>query len=126
MRAATHDAARTVTSGLTLRGDELELLPGEKDNVNLRYIEELASALDDIQNHPAFANVASAAPLKVTRNAKESGTQSPFNASECEVALKTPLQSYTAGFNLFWIDWHWSATPGVPRSEEHTSELQSH
>jgi hypothetical protein len=95
-------------------GVEIELRPGEKDNLNSKYIEALAHAWNVIQDNDVFRGIMSAMPLQVTQNSKESGTQAPFDRNMYEQALNTQAKSYTVGINLFWINLQWSATPGVP------------
>ena len=84
---------------------EIELRPGEKDNANLSYIERLNTALTNIMDHPVFAGIQSADSLGIN--------QAPFDTRSYEDALKNAC-SYTCGINLFWLDFMWSATPGVP------------
>ena len=93
---------------------EIELRPGERDNSNLAYIEKLAEAWALIQDHDVFRGIQSAAPLAITDDVADSGSQHPFELISYTRALASGSQTYTAGINLFWIDLQWSATPGVP------------
>ena len=93
---------------------EIELRPGERGNSNLAYIEKLAEAWALIQDHDVFRGTQSAAPLAITDDVADSGSQRPFELIFYTRALASGSQTYTAGINLFWIDLQWSATPGVP------------
>ena len=93
---------------------EIELRPGERDNSNLAYIEKLAEAWARIQDHDVFRGIQSAAPLAITDDVADSGSQHPFELISYTRALASGSQTYTDGIILFWIDLQWSATPGVP------------
>jgi hypothetical protein len=93
---------------------EIELRPGERDNLNLTYVDALTEACQVISDHHIFQGITEAMPLSVSGNALDSGNQAPFDVNQYKHALRTASQSYTAGINLFWIDPLWSATPGVP------------
>ncbi|MFM7987233.1 MAG: hypothetical protein ACKPKO_48765, partial [Candidatus Fonsibacter sp.] len=92
---------------------EIALRPGERGNSNLAYIEKLAEAWALIQDHDGFRGIHSAAPLAITDDVADSGSQHPFELIYDTRALASS-QTYTAGINLFWIDLQWSATPDVP------------
>ena len=104
----------TATATTALKSTDVELRPGELDEVNLAYIEKLEAAWGLIQDHDIFHNIQAASPACITGNVAESGTQAPFDLQCYQDALKTASKSYTAGINLFWINLQWSATPGVP------------
>ena len=80
----------------------------------MAYIEKLADAWACIQDHDVFRGIQSAAPLAITDDVADSGSQHPFELIYYTRALASGSQTYTAGINLFWIDLQWSATPGVP------------
>ncbi len=112
-------------SAFALKGNEIGLRPGEKGCASFRYLKDLASAWELIQDNPVFNKGTPAMPLKVLQDAVESGTQAPLSQMECEMVLKASLQTYTAGVNLFWIALHWPATPGVPLRVKATEHLAS-
>ena len=56
-------------------GIEIELRPGDRDNFSLAYIEKLADAWTCIQDHDVFRGIASAAPLAITGDVADSGSQ---------------------------------------------------
>ena len=93
---------------------KVELPNGEADKANLSYIDLVQKAKDVIDNHPLFRNIESELPLKITANKTESGVQTPFDSEECKHALRAQSKMYTCGVNLFWINFLWSPTPGVP------------
>ena len=92
----------------------MELPNGEADKANLSYIDLVQKAKDVIDNHPLFRNIESELPLQITANKTESGVQTPFDGEECKHALRAQSKMYTCGVNLFWINFLWSPTPGVP------------
>ena len=57
---------------------EIELRPGERGNSNLAYIEKLAEAWAHIQDHDVFRGIQSAAPLAITDDVADSGSQHLF------------------------------------------------
>ena len=88
----------------------IELAQGEKDHANLTYITKVHEALTKIKDHPCFAMIEQSDALSVG----EGGSQSPFDLKDFKTAISGPSLSYTAGINLFWCDFLWTATPGVP------------
>ena len=67
---------------------EIQLRPGERDNSNLAYIEKLAEAWPLIQDHDVFRGIQSAAPLAITDDVADSGSQHAYelisyNAGTC-------------------------------------------
>ena len=93
---------------------KVELPNGEADKANLSYIDLVQKAKDVIDNHPLFRNIESELPLQITANKTESGVQTPFDSEACKHALRAQSKMYTCGVNLFWINFLWSPTPGVP------------
>ena len=114
LAAAPPPVVRPAVAGSVGIVTEIELRPGERDNSNLAYIEKLAEAWARIQDHDVFRGIQSAAPLAITDDVADSGSQHPFELISYTRALASGSQTYTAGINLFWIDLQWSATPGVP------------
>ena len=41
----------------------------------------------------------------------------PFNAEDFKISMAS-VQQYSAGCNLFWINWYYAACPGIPISTE--------
>ena len=80
-----------------------QLRPGERGNSNSAYIEKLADAWSCIQDHDVFRDIQSAAPLAITYDVADSGSQHPFELIYYTRALASASQTYTAGINLFWI-----------------------
>ena len=114
LAAAPPPVVRPAVAGSVGIVTEIELRPGERDNSNLAYIEKLAEAWARIQDHDVFRGIQSAAPLAITDDVADSGSQHPFELISYTRALASGSQTYTAGINLFWIDLQWCATPGVP------------
>ena len=67
-----------------------------------------------MQDHDVCRGIQSAAPLAITDDVADSGSQHPFELIYSTRALASGSQTYTAGINLFWIDLQWNATPGAP------------
>jgi len=106
----------------TGRGAEPPPHPKMTNGLNQYYIESLQDAINMILDHRVFHGILDAMPLSVSGNARDSGSQAPFNLKQYQQALRSGSHSYTAGINLFWIDPLFSATPAVPariRAIEH-------
>ena len=69
----------------------------------MAYIEKLADAWACIQDLDVFRGIQSAAPLAITDDVADSGSQHPFELIYYTRALASGSQTYTAGINLFWI-----------------------
>ena len=113
--AAPPPVVRPAVAGSVGILTEIELRPGERDNCNLAYIEKLAEAWARIQNHDDFRGIQSAAPLAITDDVADSGSQHPFEFISYTRALASGSQTYTAGINLFGLICH-GAPPRACRS----------
>ena len=95
----------------------LELRHGEVDRANSDHLHKVEEALGTLSGHALFHNMVQEDPLGITATVGESGNLQPFDLDVYHRAIAS-AGKYTAGGNLFWIDFRWSATPGVPvRSE---------
>ena len=86
------------------------------------YITTLTEAWALVSDHPNFNNVQQAIPLSLA----EGGAQVPYKLADYLLALSvggnggqpplelTPNARFTCAINLAWLDFQWSATPGVP------------
>ena len=76
--AAPPQVVRPAVAGSVGIVAEIELRRGERDNSVLAYIEKLAEAWARIQDHDVFRGIQSAAPLAITNDVADSGSQHPF------------------------------------------------
>jgi hypothetical protein len=62
-----------------------------------------------------FAEISAESPLNIAanRSAETSGLQAPFAQGSYDASMSKNSE-YTAGINIFWHDWHYTATPGIP------------
>ncbi len=90
----------------------LELRQGEVDKANTEYNLALEAALDTLEGHDIFKNMVQCEPRAISDSATDTGFQSVFDTDMYTRAIASG--TYTAGGNLFWVDFRWSATPGVP------------
>ena len=87
----------------------IELKPGDADANNVAYHTLVLEAWDEVRDHPKFKQITEASPLDF----KAGGSQAPFCQKEFTKAMKTNGE-YTCAVNLAWVDFTWTATPGVP------------
>ena len=100
-----------------------ELKDGEQDVQNVDFIKRLEWAWGVVSTHPMFRGIQEATPLPLG----EGGSQAPYKHSDYLLALGDikklepgcqwhfpPERRYTCAINLAWVDFQWSATPGVP------------
>ena len=114
-KAAAQAAAAAPAAPLNLT---IQLQGGEQDLQNVDYIAKLTEAWTLVSNHPNFENIQQASPLSLA----EGGAQVPYKHSDYLLALGgtrrevqlTPKARFTCAINLAWVDFQWSATPGVP------------
>ena len=118
-KAAAQAAAAAPAAALNLT---IQLQGGEQDLQNVAYITTLTEAWALVSDHPNFENIQQASPLSLT----EGGAQVPYRLHDYLLALSvggnggqppldlTPKARFTCAINLAWLDFQWSATPGVP------------
>ena len=101
-----------------------QLKDGEQDVQNVDFIKQLTLAWGLVSTHPKFVGIQEATPLTLG----EGGSQAPYKHSDYLLALGgkevepgclaqwhfCPDRTYTCAINLAWVDFQWSATPGVP------------
>ncbi len=88
------------------------------------YLAALDSDIQVIQNH--FKGIGSMPPSKIQRGQDEvCGIQEPFHAQSAKTALGRQ-GAYIAGINVFSLDLHRSAAPGVPLSRKRVAALGDH
>ena len=107
-----------------------QLKDGEQDVQNAHFHELLKLAWGLVSTHPMFRGIQQANPLPLG----EGGSQAPYKHSHYLLALSgksevelgsqaqplrpaytyTTYRTYTCAINLAWVDFQWSATPGVP------------
>ena len=101
-----------------------QLKDGEQDVQNVDFIKQLKLAWGLVSTHPMFVGIQEATPLPLG----EGGSQAPYKHSDYLLALGgkevepgslaqwdfCPGRTYTCAINLAWVDFLWSATPGVP------------
>ena len=96
-----------------------QLQGGEQDVQNVDFITELTNAWTRVSNH--IVGIQEATPLTLG----EGGSQAPYKHSDYLLALGgstaepqtghfPPKARFTCAINLAWVDFQWSATPGVP------------
>ena len=106
----------------------IQLKDGEQDVQNAFFHDVLKGAWQIVSTHPMFRGIQEADPLPLG----EGGSQAPFKHSDYLLALGgksevelgsqpllpahtyTTYRTYTCAINLAWVDFQWSATPGVP------------
>ena len=111
-KAAAQAAAAAPVAPMNLT---IQLQGGEQDLQNVDYITKLTEAWTLVSNHPNFNNIQQAIPLTLAKG----GAQVPYKHSDYLLALGgprelTPKARFTCAINLAWVDFQWSATPGVP------------
>ena len=62
-----------------------------------------------VQNHDLFRGIESEPPSSIDKG----GGQRPFSQKDLDT-ICAEEDSYTCNINLAWIDWNYSATPGIP------------
>ena len=101
----------------------LELRQGEVDKANTKYLMAVEEALLSLENCEVFKDLVQCEPRGISDLATDSGFQAVFDQEMYAKAIATG--TYTAGGNLFWLDFRWSATPGVPLRLEAVKDLAS-
>ena len=104
-------------------GFSLELRHGEVDRANTDYKLALENALETLEGHDIFKNMVQCEPREISDSAQDTGFQCVFDNDLYMKAIASG--TYTAGGNLFWLDFRWSATPGVPLRLDAVKDLAS-
>lgn len=91
----------------------------EQHGRNAIHYEQVLQWRGMIEDHGIFSNIAQEMPLSI----KDCGLQHPFNADDFRIAMKSSNQGYTAGINLFWCDFMFTPTPGIPVRTETIPDL---
>ncbi|MFM7986593.1 MAG: hypothetical protein ACKPKO_45490, partial [Candidatus Fonsibacter sp.] len=91
-------------------------------NHHVRLHAALAIATCDL-----FAAISAESPLHIAAHgsAKVSGVQAPFSQASYE-ASTSKNSEYTAGANIFWHYWNYTATPGIPLRSNAIDTLMEH
>ena len=92
------------------------------DDVNAPLLQKVQAALVALQDNDVFHNIVDASPLGIKSGDSDSGVQSPF-AKPAFTAAIAMHGAYTCGCNLFWTDFRFSATPGIPLRENAIDQL---
>ena len=113
------------TAAVDLGGADLflELRQGEVGSANVEYLISLKKDLDTLNGHPLFVGMVNEEPRKITNSVEDTGFQSVFDAQLYQKAIASG--TYTAGGNLFWVDFRWSANTGVPLRLQAVHKLAS-
>ncbi len=88
----------------------IELASGETDAQNVGYTTAVMEAWEIVRDDPRFARIATAEPATI----RQGGVPSPFNSEDFCSVLGKDGGSYVCGINLAWLDFTWTATPGIP------------
>ena len=99
----------------------LELRQGEVDKANTKHMIAVEEALLSLENCEVFKDMVQCEPREISDVACDSGFQAVFDQEMYAKAIATG--TYTTGGNLFWVDFRWSATPGVPLRLEAVKDL---
>ena len=99
----------------------LELRQGEVDKANTKYMMAVEEALLSLENCEVFKEMVQCEPRGISDLASDSGFQAVIDQEMYTKAIATG--TYTAGGNLFWVDFRWSATSGVPLRLESVKDL---
>ena len=85
------------------------------DRANAEHALRLAVVADVLAQHDLFAGLPQAHPLDIATGGSgdTSGLQAPFSQASYEGSMAGNSE-YTAGINVLWHDWKYTATPGVP------------
>ena len=88
----------------------IELSRDENDAQNVDYDGLLLEALKIVEGHPVFEQISKEDPPSVING----GLLAPFNQQTFTAGLSGEQKHYMCGINLAWVNWTWSATPGIP------------
>ena len=66
-------------------------------------------------------------PVNIAANssAEACGLQAPFSQGSYEASMRQNSE-YTVGINIFWHDWKYTATPGIPLRAHAIDALMEH
>ena len=85
-------------------------------------------ALAVLHANDLLADMCAESPLHVAVDSSvegASGLQSPFAQGSYEASMSKNSE-YTAGINIFWHDWNYTATPGIPLRSNAVDALLEH
>ncbi len=120
-KAAALPAAPGPDGGLVL-----DLCDGDVDRANADHHLRLSAALDVLAQHDLFANLSSECPLAIAADAgAASGVHAPFVQASYETSMQRNFE-YTAGINIFWHGFKYTATPGIPLRSDAIDTLVQH
>jgi hypothetical protein len=105
--APAGDAARSSEPGSTVN-----------DNLHTRMAEHLALVMD--------MNVFKRIDRTQALDIGSGGYQKPYNAAEYKMSMHQGIGMYKCGFNMFMLNFSWSATPGVPIAEARVDMLMDY
>ena len=97
------------------------------NRANAEHQLRLTAAADVLAQHDLFARLSSEHPLDIATGGSgdTSGLQAPFSQASYEGSMAGNSE-YTAGINIFWHDWKYTATPGVPLRSTAIDTLMEH
>ena len=86
------------------------------DTVNSAYMAGLAADLQVVMSHPLFSDIKELQPVRPDAEDEDMrATRLPIDPTQL-VGCVNRLGTYEGGCNLFWLDWLYTPTPGVPSS----------
>ena len=105
----------------------LDLPDGAVDRANANHHVRLSVVLAVLNASDLLAEISSDNPLNIAANgsAEASGLQAPFSQGSYEASMSKNSE-YTVGINIFWHDWNYTATPGIPFRSNAIDTLMEH
>jgi len=105
----------------------LDLPDGEAGRTNANHHVRVHAALAVLHACDLLADMCAESPLHIAvdSSAEASGLQAPFAQGSYEASMSKNSE-YTAGINIFWHDWNYTATPGIPLRNNAVDALLEH
>ena len=105
----------------------LDLPDGEVDRANANHHVRLHVDLVVLGASDLLTDLSAECPLNVAAHGsvEPSGLQATFSQASYEASM-TRNSEYTTGINIFWHDWNYTATPGIPLRNNATDTLMEH
>jgi hypothetical protein len=105
----------------------LELPDGEVGRANANHHVRLHAALAVLSACDLLADISTESPLNMAAKnlAEASGLQAPFAQGSYDASMSKNSE-YTAGINIFWHDWNYTAIPGIPLRSNAVDALLEH
>ena len=105
----------------------LDLPDGEADRANANHHVRVHAALAVLHACDLLADMSAESPLHIAVNssAEACGLQAPFAQGSYEASMSKNSE-YTVGINIFWHDWNYTATPGIPLRSNAVDALMEH